>query len=160
MTTVLVVEDEPALAWALAITLKARNYDVVVARTGAAGLDAAATAHPDLVVLDLGLPDIDGMDVVAALRGWSKVPVLVLSARRSSGEKVAALNAGADDFVTRPFGMDELRAAVRRAPGEDAPAMVETRLVHRRRGAAAGGPRRRGGPPNPHRVEPAGGAGP
>ncbi len=130
MTRVLVVEDEPALARALSITLRARHYDVVVAHTGAEALDAAATAQPDVIVLDLGLPDLDGMDVLTALRGWSKVPVVVLSARRSSGEKVAALDAGADDFVTKPFGMDELlarlRAAVRRSPGEEAPAVVET----------------------------------
>jgi two-component system KDP operon response regulator KdpE len=120
MTRVLVVEDDPGLARALAITLRARRYDVVVAHTGAAALDAAASRPPDLVILDLGLPDIDGMDVLHALRGWTSVPVVVLSARHGSADKVQALDAGADDYVTKPFGMDELlariRAATRRAP--------------------------------------------
>jgi two-component system KDP operon response regulator KdpE len=130
MTRVLVVEDDPGLARALAITLRARRYDVVVAHTGAAALDAAASRPPDLVILDLGLPDIDGMDVLHALRGWTSVPVVVLSARHGSADKVQALDAGADDYVTKPFGMDELlariRAATRRsAPGADQP-VVET----------------------------------
>jgi two-component system KDP operon response regulator KdpE len=130
MTRVLVVEDDPGLARALAITLRARRYDVVVAHTGAAALDAAASRPPDLVILDLGLPDIDGMDVLHALRGWTSVPVVVLSARHGSADKVQALDAGADDYVTKPFGMDELlariRAATRRAtPGADEP-VVET----------------------------------
>jgi two-component system KDP operon response regulator KdpE len=130
VTTVLVVEDEPGLSRALAITLRARRYDVVTARTGAEALDAVAHRAPDLVVLDLGLPDMDGMDVLTALRGWSQVPVVVLSARQNSGDKVAALDAGADDFVTKPFAMAEflarLRAATRRAPGTSIEAVVET----------------------------------
>ena len=129
MTRVLVVEDEPTLARALAITLRANRYEVAVAHAGASGLDGMANWHPDLVVLDLGLPDLDGMDVLRALRGWSQVPVVVLSARQTSDDKVEALDAGADDYVTKPFAMDELlarlrAAARRRAPG-DAP-VVET----------------------------------
>ncbi|HEY5518830.1 MAG TPA: response regulator, partial [Cellulomonas sp.] len=129
MTRVLVVEDEPTLARALAITLRANRYEVAVAHAGASGLDGMANWHPDLVVLDLGLPDLDGMDVLRAFRGWSQVPVVVLSARQTSDDKVEALDAGADDYVTKPFAMDELlarlrAAARRRAPG-DAP-VVET----------------------------------
>jgi two-component system KDP operon response regulator KdpE len=127
---VLVVEDDPGLARSLGITLRAQGYDVVLAATGAAALDRAASWHPDLVVLDLGLPDIDGVEVLHGLRGWSQVPVVVLSARQGSAEKVRALDAGADDFVTKPFGMDELlarlRAATRRSgSAPDAPT-VET----------------------------------
>ncbi|SDH22295.1 response regulator [Pseudonocardia oroxyli] len=124
MTRVLVVDDDPAIARALRINLTAQGYDVVSAADGASALRAAADRHPDVVVLDLGLPDLDGADVIAGIRGWSPVPILVLSARTDSGEKVAALDAGADDYVTKPFGMDELlarlRAAVRR--GTAAPA--------------------------------------
>lgn len=130
MTRVLVVEDDPGLARALAITLRAREYVVDVVHTGGAGIDAAASHPPDLVILDLGLPDIDGMDVLHALRGWSSVPVLVLSARRGSTDKVQALDGGADDFVTKPFGMEELlariRAATRRASPEVDQPVIET----------------------------------
>ena len=130
MTRVLVVEDDPALARALAITLRAYRYEVAVAHTGTAALDAAASWHPDLVVLDLGLPDLDGMDVLRAVRGWSTVPVVVLSARQTSDDKVEALDAGADDYVSKPFAMDELlarlRAAVRHTPTGDGPPVVET----------------------------------
>jgi two-component system KDP operon response regulator KdpE len=119
MSRVLVVDDDRPLARALAINLKAHGYDVTVAHDGRAALTEAARAHPAVVVLDLGLPDLDGIEVLAGIRGWSAVPVIVLSARSSSAEKVAALDAGADDYVTKPFGMDELlariRAAVRRA---------------------------------------------
>jgi len=129
VTRVLVVEDEPTLARALAITLRANRYEVAVAHAGASGLDGMANWHPDLVVLDLGLPDLDGMDVLRALRGWSQVPVVVLSARQTSDDKVEALDAGADDYVTKPFAMDELlarlRAAARRRAPDDAP-VVET----------------------------------
>ncbi len=113
MTRVLVVEDDPALARALGITLRAHGYDVAVARTGAAAIDGAAGWHPDLVVLDLGLPDLDGMDVIRAVRGWSSMPVVVLSARQTSDDKVEALDAGADDYVSKPFSMDELLARLR-----------------------------------------------
>ncbi|MEV8535384.1 response regulator [Streptomyces sp. NPDC051211] len=119
MTRVLVVEDEPQIVRALVINLKARKYEVDAAPDGATALELAAARHPDVVVLDLGLPDMDGVEVIKGLRGWTRVPILVLSARHSSDEKVEALDAGADDYVTKPFGMDELlarlRAAVRRA---------------------------------------------
>ncbi|MFJ9660579.1 response regulator [Streptomyces griseoflavus] len=131
MTRVLVVDDDPAMVRALVINLKARSYEVDSAHDGAAALRAAAAHHPDVVVLDLGLPDMDGVEVIRQLRGWSRVPVLVLSARHASDEKVQALDAGADDYVTKPFGMDELlarlRAAVRRAePADGGDAVVET----------------------------------
>jgi two-component system KDP operon response regulator KdpE len=115
---VLVVDDEPALARALAINLRAHGWDVVTAADGRSALDAAATEHPDVVLLDLGLPDLDGTEVLAGLRGWTKVPIVVLSARQHGEDKVEALDLGADDYVTKPFAMNELmarlRAAVRR----------------------------------------------
>ncbi|ORT60996.1 response regulator [Streptomyces sp. CB03238] len=118
MTRVLVVEDEPQLVRALVINLKARTYEVDAAPDGATALRLAAAAPPDVVLLDLGLPDMDGIDVISGLRGWSRVPILVVSARSTSDEKVEALDAGADDYITKPFSMDELlarlRAAVRR----------------------------------------------
>ncbi|GAA1271131.1 response regulator [Streptomyces sp. NBC_00117] len=118
MTRVLVVEDDPQLVRALVINLQARRYGVDPAPDGATALRLAAARQPDAVVLDLGLPDMDGTDVIKALRSWTRVPILVLSARRASDEKVAALDAGADDYITKPFSMDELlarlRAAVRR----------------------------------------------
>ncbi|MFE0461567.1 response regulator [Kitasatospora sp. NPDC058965] len=126
MTRVLVVDDEPQIVRALVINLKARKYEVDAAHDGASALELAAARHPDVVVLDLGLPDMDGVEVIKGLRGWTRVPIIVLSARHASDEKVEALDAGADDYVTKPFGMDELlarmRAAVRRAEpvaGED-----------------------------------------
>jgi two-component system KDP operon response regulator KdpE len=115
MTTILVVDDDRALARALAINLKARGYDVDVALTGTEALVSASRKLPDLVILDLGLPDLDGLEVLQGLRGWTTVPVLVLSARDDQAEKVAALDAGADDYVTKPFGMDELLARLRAA---------------------------------------------
>ena len=118
MTRVLIIDDEPQILRALRINLSVRGYEVTTAATGVAALRAAAEARPDVIVLDLGLPDIDGLEVLAGLRGWNDTPVIVLSARSDSAEKVAALDAGADDYVTKPFGMDEflarLRAAVRR----------------------------------------------
>jgi two-component system KDP operon response regulator KdpE len=130
MTRILVIEDEPALARALAITLKARGYEADVAVTGVAGLELVASGHPDLILLDLGLPDLDGMAVLEAVRGWSRIPIVVLSARQTSHDKVAALDAGADDYVAKPFAMDELlariRAATRRAAGADADPLVVT----------------------------------
>ena len=130
MTRVLVVEDERGLRSALAINLRARGYDVPVAATGEEALASAARHPPDVVVLDLGLPDLDGTDVIRGLRGWTQVPIIVLSARSGQGDMVDALDAAADDYVTKPFGMDELlarlRAALRRsAAGESAPT-VET----------------------------------
>ncbi len=118
MTTVLVVDDEPQILRALRINLSVRGYQVVTASSGAAALRAAAAEHPDVVILDLGLPDMSGIDVIGGLRGWLTAPIIVLSARTDSADKVEALDAGADDYVTKPFGMDEflarLRAAVRR----------------------------------------------
>jgi two-component system, OmpR family, KDP operon response regulator KdpE len=130
MSRVLVVDDEPQIRRALGINLRARGYDVDLAPDGENALDVAARNHPDVVVLDLGLPGIDGVDVIRGLRGWSQVPIVVLSVRDAEGDKVAALDAGADDYVTKPFGMDELlarlRAALRRtAPAEEEP-LVET----------------------------------
>ncbi|MFC4018362.1 response regulator [Micromonospora sp. GCM10011542] len=113
MIRILVVDDEPQILRALRINLRARGYDVQVADTGTAALKAAASHPPDLVVLDLGLPDIDGVDVIRGLRGWTTVPIIVLSGRAGSQDKVAALDAGADDYVTKPFGIDELLARVR-----------------------------------------------
>src|SRR5436190_11564197 len=115
MTRVLVVEDEPQIVRALRINLKARGYEVDAAPDGRSALELAARHHPDVVILDLGLPDLDGVEVIEGLRGWLTVPIIVLSARHASGEKVAALDAGADDYVTKPFGMDELLARLRAA---------------------------------------------
>lgn len=119
MTRVLVVEDEPQLVRALEINLKARRYEVDTAPDGATALRLAAAHHPDAILLDLGLPDMDGLDVLRNLRRWTRVPVLVVSARQASDEKIEALDAGADDYVTKPFAIDELlarlRAAIRRA---------------------------------------------
>jgi two-component system KDP operon response regulator KdpE len=120
---ILVVDDDPHIVRALRINLSANGYHVVVATDGRSALRAAGDTHPDLVVLDLGLPDLDGADVIAGLRGWTSVPIVVLSARTDSADKVAALDAGADDYVTKPFGMAELlarlRAAIRRAATAD-----------------------------------------
>ncbi|MEU3281894.1 response regulator transcription factor [Streptomyces antibioticus] len=131
MTRVLVVEDNPQLVRALVINLQARRYGVDAAPDGATALRLAAARQPDVVLLDLGLPDMDGVEVIRALRGWTRAPILVLSARQSSSEKVSALDAGADDYITKPFSMDELlarlRAAVRRT--EDVPVAPETSLV-------------------------------
>jgi len=130
VTRLLVVDDDPGLRRALAINLRARKYDVDVAADGAEALEAATSHPPDAVVLDLGLPDMDGVEIIEGLRGWSQVPIIVLSARTGQQDKVLALDAGADDYVTKPFGMDELlarlRAALRRGPtAEDIP-VVET----------------------------------
>src|SRR4249919_414628 len=130
MTRVLVVDDEPQILRALGINLRARGYDVDLAPDGEKALELAARHHPDVVILDLGLPGIDGIEVVRGLRGWSQVPILVLSARGGEAAKVAALDAGADDYVTKPFGMDELlarlRAALRRAAPSEEEAVVVT----------------------------------
>ncbi|MET7960464.1 response regulator [Micromonospora zamorensis] len=129
MTRILVVDDEPQILRALRINLRARRYDVDVAATGAAALKAAASHPPDLVVLDLGLPDIDGVEVIRGLRGWTAVPIIVLSGRAGSEDKVAALDAGADDYVTKPFGVEELLARIRAVtrrlggPSEAVPAL-------------------------------------
>ena len=122
MIRVLVVDDDRSLARALAINLKAHGYDVTVAHDGRTALTEVARAHPAVVVLDLGLPDIDGIEVLAGIRGWSATPVIVLSARSTSAEKVEALDAGADDYVTKPFGMEELLARIRAAVRRVTPA--------------------------------------
>jgi two-component system KDP operon response regulator KdpE len=129
VTRVLVIDDEPSILRALRINLTARDYEVTTASDGASGLAAAARDRPDVLILDMGLPDMDGTEVIHGVRGWSKTPIIVLSVWGAESQKVAALDAGADDYVTKPFGMDELlarlRAAVRRgAPGPDEPVVV------------------------------------
>jgi two-component system KDP operon response regulator KdpE len=129
MTRVLVVDDEPQILRALRINLRVRHYEVFTAATGAEALTVAAAEPPDLVILDLGLPDMDGVEVIGGLRGWTTVPIIVLSGRADSTDKVEALDAGADDYVTKPFGVDELlarmRAATRRAtPPAEAPPKI------------------------------------
>jgi two-component system, OmpR family, KDP operon response regulator KdpE len=130
VTRILIVEDEPGLRRALTINLRARKFEVVAAADGASALAAAASDAPDLVILDLGLPDMDGTEVIEGLRGWSRVPIIVLSARQAQGDKVVALDIGADDYMTKPFGMDELlarlRAALRRSGADDGAPLVET----------------------------------
>ncbi|MEP6461982.1 MAG: response regulator [Frankiaceae bacterium] len=113
MSRVLVVDDEPQLLRALRINLTARGYDVHTAADGRHALADAATQPPDVIILDLGLPDMDGVEVIRGLRGWTTVPIIVLSGRAGSGDKVEALDAGADDYVTKPFGIDELLARLR-----------------------------------------------
>ncbi|MCX6398810.1 MAG: response regulator [Propionibacteriales bacterium] len=113
MTKIMVVDDEPQIVRALAINLRARGYEVTTAADGVEALAMADIAPPDIVILDLGLPDLDGVDVIAQLRARSAVPILVLSGRSDSADKVDALDAGADDYVTKPFGMDELLARLR-----------------------------------------------
>ncbi|MGR6914776.1 response regulator [[Actinomadura] parvosata] len=113
MTRVLVVDDEPQILRALRVNLAARQYEVAVAPDGGTALRQAADWHPDLVILDLGLPDLDGVEVIQGLRGWTSIPIIVLSGRADSTDKVDALDAGADDYVTKPFSIDELLARVR-----------------------------------------------
>jgi two-component system, OmpR family, KDP operon response regulator KdpE len=129
VTRVLVIDDEPSILRALRINLTARNYEVTTASDGASGLAAVARDRPDVLILDMGLPDMDGTDVIHGVRGWSSTPIIVLSVWGAESQKVAALDAGADDYVTKPFGMDELlarlRAAVRRAtPAPDEPVVT------------------------------------
>ena len=128
MSRVLVVDDEAQMLRALGISLRALGYQVSTAASGRDALDTARAQPPDVVVLDLGLPDIDGVDVIIGLRAWTAVPILVLSGRSGSSDKVEALDAGADDYVTKPFGMDELsarlRALTRRTGTEDAQVSV------------------------------------
>ena len=134
MTRVLVIDDEPPILRALKINLTARKYEVSTAADGASGLAAMARERPDVLILDLGLPDMDGTDVIRGVRGWTSTPIIVLSAAGQESRKVAALDAGADDYVTKPFGMDELlarlRAAVRRAsPAPDEPVISTGELT-------------------------------
>ena len=131
MSRVLVVDDEPQIRRTLAINLRARGYQVDLAASGEEALKAVADQQPDVVVLDLGLPGIDGLQVIHGLRGWTQVPIIVLSVREREADKVAALDAGADDYVTKPFGINELlarlRAAVRRAtPTDEQVPIVQT----------------------------------
>ena len=125
-STVLVIEDEPALQRFLRVTLAAQEYKVIEATTGEQGLRHAATSLPDLIVLDLGLPDVDGVEVTRRLREWSAVPIIVVSARGKEQDKVVALDAGADDYLTKPFGVGELLARVRVALRHAAAANPET----------------------------------
>jgi two-component system, OmpR family, KDP operon response regulator KdpE len=129
MSRVLVVDDEQPILRTMAVNLRARGYDVDVAATGEEALDLAARHHPDLVVLDLGLPGISGIDVIRGLRGWTLVPILILSARDDRDNKVAALDAGADDYVTKPFDMEELLARLRAALRRGAVAQAEAPVV-------------------------------
>jgi two-component system, OmpR family, KDP operon response regulator KdpE len=164
VTRVLVVDDEPQILRALRINLRVREYEVHVAATGAEALKMASRYPPDLVILDLGLPDLDGVEVIGGLRGWTKAPIIVLSGRADSTDKVEALDAGADDYITKPFGVEELlarmRAAVRRTgAAEDVPRiklgdlvidLAAKRVTRQAAVPAAGAPARgspaRGGP--------------
>jgi two-component system, OmpR family, KDP operon response regulator KdpE len=129
MTRVLVVDDEPQIRRALLLNLRARGYDVLEAASGEAAVQAAASEHPDLVLLDLGLPGMSGLDVITALRGWSQVPIIVLTVRDDERAKVLAFDAGADDYVTKPFGMDELLARLRAALRRSSPVVQEAIVV-------------------------------
>ena len=122
----LIADDDPQMVRALRITLSAHGYDVVVAPDGAAAIAAAAQTHPDLIMLDLGMPRLDGIEVIQALRGWTNVPIIVVSGRTGSADKVDALDAGADDFVTKPFQVDELLARLRALSRRSAPAGGES----------------------------------
>jgi two-component system KDP operon response regulator KdpE len=132
VTRILVVDDEPQILRGLRTNLVARGYDVDTAADGETALDLAVRDRPDVVIVDLGLPGIDGIEVIRGLRTWTAVPIIVLSAREQESEKVAALDAGADDYVTKPFGMGELLARVRASerrqavPSEEERAIVET----------------------------------
>ena len=156
MTRVLVIDDEPSILRALRINLTARNYEVSTATDGASGLAAVSRERPDAVILDLGLPDMDGTEVIHGVRGWSTTPIIVLSVWGAEHQKVAALDAGADDYVTKPFGMDELlarlRAAVRRAVPGPGRAGRHHRRLHRRPGRQAGHQGRRRRPAHADRV--------
>lgn len=127
---VLVVDDEPQILRALRINLQARRYDVITASDGAAGLEAARGESPELVILDLGLPDMDGVDVLRSLRVWSDVPVIVLSGRDASSDKVTALDSGADDYVTKPFNIEELLARMAAVSRRLRPEAAEVEPVH------------------------------
>jgi two-component system, OmpR family, KDP operon response regulator KdpE len=123
-TRILIVEDQPELLRALRISLRARQYDVAIAATGREALASAIAHPPDAVILDLGLPDIDGVEVIVELRRWSRAPIIVLSGRTSPGDKIGALDVGADDYVTKPFAMAELLARLRAALRRDEPGVM------------------------------------
>ena len=125
---ILIADDDPQMLCALRITLTARGYEVITAHDGTAALDAAIQAHPDIVVIDLGMPGLTGIEVIQAIRGWSQVPVLVVSGRSESWDKVEALDAGADDYVTKPFSADELLARIR-ALSRRSPAVTDEPVV-------------------------------
>jgi two-component system KDP operon response regulator KdpE len=110
---ILIADDDPQILRALKVTLRARGYEIITAGDGVQALEAAANHHPDLVVLDLGMPKLDGVEVIEGLRGWTQVPILVVSGRSDAADKVDALDAGADDYVTKPFAIDELLARIR-----------------------------------------------
>jgi DNA-binding response OmpR family regulator len=129
VTRILVVDDEPALARGLRVNLEARGYDVDVAVDGADALATASAKPPDVVILDLGLPDMDGVEVIAGLRAWGSMPIVVLSAREQEPDKVASLDAGADDYVTKPFGMGELLARIRAAERRSVPTSQTANIV-------------------------------
>jgi len=129
VTFVLVVDDEPHIRRTLSINLRAREYEVEAAADGRSALQVLAERTPDVIVLDLGLPDLDGVDVLRRLREVSQIPVVVLSARHDSDDKVEALDAGADDYVTKPFGMDELLARIRAAVRRGSPENLEPLVV-------------------------------
>ena len=129
MTRILVVDDETQIRRALLLNLRARGYDVLEAATGEAAIQATASEHPDLVLLDLGLPGMSGLDVITALRGWTQVPIIVLTVRDDERAKVLAFDAGADDYVTKPFGMDELLARLRAALRRSSPVVQEATVV-------------------------------
>ena len=130
MTRILAVDDEPPILRTLAANLRVRGYEIDLAATGEIALELAAKHPPDAVILDLGLPGISGLEVIEGLRGWTDTPIIILSAREAQADKVAALDAGADDYVTKPFGMDELlarlRAALRRSVPTPSEPVVET----------------------------------
>lgn len=125
----LIADDDPQMVRALRITLAAHGYEVVVASDGAAAVAAAAQTHPDLIMLDLGMPRLDGIEVIQALRGWTNVPIIVVSGRTGSADKVEALDAGADDFVTKPFQVDELLARLRALSRRSMPANGESTVA-------------------------------
>ncbi len=164
--TILVIDDEPPIRKFLRVSLSANGYAVVEAETGKLGLIAVASRSPDLIVLDLGLPDLDGVDLTRQVREWSAVPIIVVSARGREQDKVVALDAGADDYLTKPFAVGELLARVRVAlrhaaranadTGEPTFAVGDLRvdLLHRRRDGG-----RQAGPPDAQRVPPADGPG-
>lgn len=122
----LIADDDPQMVRALRITLAAHGYEVVVAPDGAAAIAVAAQTHPDIIMLDLGMPRLDGIEVIQALRGWTNVPIIVVSGRTGSADKVEALDAGADDFVTKPFQVDELLARLRALSRRTVPAGGES----------------------------------
>lgn len=125
----LIADDDPQMVRALRITLAAHGYDVVAAADGPAAVALAAQAHPDVIMLDLGMPRLDGIEVIHALRGWTNAPIIVVSGRTGSADKVDALDAGADDFVTKPFQIDELLARLRALSRRSAPAVGESSVV-------------------------------